>query len=52
MAEKVIAMFELTFQDDELRVVQERHYLLVPQEELDSSQVRAAGLRSQRSSTS
>jgi hypothetical protein len=45
MAEKVIAMFELTFQDDELRVLQERHYLLVPQDELDPSQVRAAGLR-------
>ena len=29
MADKTIAMFELTFQDDELRVVAERHYRLV-----------------------
>lgn len=35
MADKVIALFELALQEDELRVVQERHYLLVPADELD-----------------
>ena len=40
MAESVIAMFELTIQDEELRVVQERHYVLVPHDGIDAAQVR------------
>lgn len=42
MAEAVIAMFELTIQDDELRVVQERHYVLVLHDGVDAAQVRGA----------
>lgn len=34
MAENVIAMFELVFQDEDLRVVDERHYKLVPGREI------------------
>ena len=41
MADKVIAMFELMLQEDELRVARERHYRLVASEELDASQIRA-----------
>lgn len=42
MAGKVIAMFELSVQDGEVRVAQERHYQLVPRGELDPEQVRGA----------
>ena len=35
MAEGVIALFELTLQDDDIRVVDERHYKLVPAIALD-----------------
>ena len=41
MADRVIAMFELMLQEDELRVARERHYRLVASEELDASQIRA-----------
>jgi hypothetical protein len=41
MDESVIALFELTIQDDEIRIVEERHYLLVPAEELDKNEIRA-----------
>src|SRR3990167_4136471 len=40
MAGGIVAMFELTLQDDELRVVEERHYKLVPAEQLDENVVR------------
>jgi hypothetical protein len=33
--ETVVALFELTLQDGEVRVVEERHYRLVPADELD-----------------
>lgn len=33
----VVALFELTLQDDEVRVVEERHYKLVPASELDDA---------------
>ncbi|CCA91330.1 hypothetical protein [Novosphingobium sp. PP1Y] len=35
MADDVVALFELTLQDDEVRVVDEKHYRLVPWKELD-----------------
>lgn len=38
MQGRVIAMFELALQDGELRVVQERHYLLVPYAGIDQAQ--------------
>lgn len=41
MADGVVALFELTLQDDEIRVAQERHYRLVPASELDASAIRA-----------
>lgn len=41
MADGVVALFELTLQDDEIRVAQERHYRLVPAHELDASAIRA-----------
>lgn len=36
----VVALFELTLQDDEIRVVDERHYKLVPADQLDASAIR------------
>ena len=36
----VVAMFELTLQNDELRVVEERHYKLVPADQLDRQAIR------------
>lgn len=40
MDEGIVALFELTLQDDEVRVVQERHYQLVPSDKLDRSAIR------------
>lgn len=36
----VVAMFELTLQNDELRVVEERHYKLIPADQLDRDATR------------
>lgn len=36
----VVALFELTLQDDEVRVIEERHYKLVPHSELDPQAIR------------
>jgi hypothetical protein len=36
----VVALFELTLQDDEVKVVEERHYKLVPSAELDPRAIR------------
>lgn len=36
----VIALFELTLQDDEVKVVEERHYKLAPASELDQAAIR------------
>lgn len=36
----VVALFELTLQDDEIRVVDERHYRLVPADQLDRDAIR------------
>lgn len=41
MEEGVIALFELILQDDEVRVVEERHYQLVPASELDQAAIRS-----------
>ncbi|MEM5371013.1 hypothetical protein V4C53_33940 [Paraburkholderia azotifigens] len=36
-----IALFELTIEEDEIRVVEERHYKLVPASELDKAEISA-----------
>lgn len=41
MDEGTVALFELTLQDDQVRVVQERHYRLVPATQLDPAAIRA-----------
>jgi len=40
MEDQVIALFELTLEDDEIRVVEERHYRLVPAWDLDRQAIR------------
>ena len=40
MEDRVIALFELMLQDDEIRIVEERHYRLVPSEKLDRDAIR------------
>ena len=40
MEDREIALFELTVRDDEVRVVEERHYRLVVAHELDESAIR------------
>jgi len=40
MPKKIIALFELTIEGDEVKVVEERHYKLVPADELDKDAVR------------
>lgn len=40
MDEGVVALFELTLQEDEIRVVDERHYKLVPAKLLDADAIR------------
>ena len=41
MDDDVVAMFELTVENDEIKVVDEKHYKLVPADELDSKAVRS-----------
>lgn len=41
MTDQIVALFELTLQDDEVKVVEERHYRLVPASELDPDAIRA-----------
>ncbi len=41
MPGQVIALFELTLQDDEVKVVEERHYRLVPASQLDPNAIRS-----------
>lgn len=36
----IVALFELTLQDDEIKVVEERHYRLVPAKKLDRDAIR------------
>ena len=40
MKHQAIALFELTLQDDEIRIVDERHYRLVPADNLDDEAIR------------
>lgn len=40
MEDRIIALFELTLQDDEIKVVEERHYRLVPAKELKRDAIR------------
>lgn len=40
MGDDVVALFELTLQDGEIKVVEERHYRLVPAKQLDQSAIR------------
>jgi len=40
MAGNVIALFELTLDDEEVKVVEERHYKLVPADKLDTAAIR------------
>ena len=40
MENQVIALFELTLQDDEIKVIEERHYRLVPAKKLDRNAIR------------
>ena len=41
MDDRVIALFELTLRDEQIRVVEERHYRLVPGDKLDDKAIRA-----------
>lgn len=41
MDSQVVALFELTLQDDEVRIVDEKHYRLVPAHELDQNIIRS-----------
>ncbi len=40
MGSQVVALFELTLQENEIKVVEERHYQLVPAKELDQAAIR------------
>lgn len=41
MADRVVALFELTLQGDEVKVVEEKHYRLIPADQLDKDAIRA-----------
>jgi len=40
MDAQIVALFELTLQDDEVKVVEERHCRLVPADKLDQKAIR------------
>lgn len=46
MADDLIAMFELTRENDEIKVVEEKHYRLVPSDQISASDLKAYNLRS------
>ena len=46
MTKDLIAMFELTQEDDEIKVVDEKHYRLVPSDQISPSDLKAYSLRS------
>jgi len=46
MADDLIAMFELTQEGDEIKVVEEKHYRLVPADQIGPSDLRTYGARS------
>lgn len=39
MLDDLIAMFELTVQDDQIRLIQERHYKLVPRDQISAADI-------------
>jgi hypothetical protein len=41
MEDAVVALFELTFQGDDVKAVEERHYQLVPADRLDPASIRS-----------
>ena len=41
MDDQVVALFELTLRDEEIKVIEERHYRLVPGDKLDDKAIRA-----------
>ncbi len=41
MSNERVAMFELAVQDDMIRVVEERHYKLLPARDLNREEIRA-----------
>ena len=43
MDDKIVALFELTLRDSEIKVVEERHYRLVPAKDLDNDAIRNYG---------
>jgi hypothetical protein len=43
MADEVVALFELTLDGDEVKIVDERHYRLLPSEQLDPGAIREYG---------
>lgn len=45
MADDLIALFELTIEDDTVKIVDEAHYRLVPAEQISSEDLAAYGLR-------
>ena len=46
MADDLIAMFELTLDDDHIRVVEERHYRLVPSDQISAGDLKSYSSRS------
>lgn len=46
MGDDLIALFELTLEDDVVKIVQERHYHLVPGDEISADDLKAYALRS------
>lgn len=46
MADDLIAMFELTQEGDEIKVVEEKHYRLVPADQIGPADLKAYGIRS------
>ena len=45
MADDLIAMFELTQEGDEIKVVEEKHYRLVPADQIGPADLKAYGIR-------
>lgn len=45
MADDLIALFELTVEDDHVKVVEERHYRLVPADMISGDDLAAYGRR-------
>jgi len=45
MADNLIALFELTVVDDQVRVVEERHYRLVPADQITAEDLKTYGRR-------